>query len=218
MNRATRIIAATPGIIFAISGMSHGFFEVLQGNIPTEGLFIHAIGENYQMWEHGAEPAFTIIPNYLLTGVVAMLVAAAIVVWCVGFLHTKHGASIFLLLFILLFLTGGGVAQVIFFLVTWLVATRIHKPLTGWRKWLPKSLRQTIAPLWPWTLLVGSILFLLTLTIATFGIFPGVTDADALLNVMLLSLLAGFACYLVTFVAGFAYDIENAEKSFQVGA
>jgi hypothetical protein len=43
MNRATRINVATCGVILAISGMlAHDLFEVLQGNKPTEGLFLLA--------------------------------------------------------------------------------------------------------------------------------------------------------------------------------
>lgn len=63
MDKATRINLATLGTIFGISGMSHGFFKTLQGNVPTRGLFIFAIGEAQKMRSHGNEPAFTIIPN-----------------------------------------------------------------------------------------------------------------------------------------------------------
>jgi len=70
-----------------------------------------------------------------------MLVGLIIIVWSIGFIHTKHGASIFGLLFILLFLFGGGIAaQIMFAPVTWLVATRINKPLTWWRKVLPENI------------------------------------------------------------------------------
>ena len=54
----------TLGTIFGISGMSHGLFEILQGNVPTGGLFISAIGEAHKMWPHGNELAFTLIPNF----------------------------------------------------------------------------------------------------------------------------------------------------------
>lgn len=77
MNRATRTNVATLGTIFGISGMSHGFFEILQGSVPTDGLFISAIGEAQKMWPHGDEPAFTLIPNFLLTGIAAMIVGLA---------------------------------------------------------------------------------------------------------------------------------------------
>ena len=44
MNRATRIIVFTIGVILGIAGIDNGFFEILQGNTPTNGLIIQAIG------------------------------------------------------------------------------------------------------------------------------------------------------------------------------
>ena len=67
--------------------MNHGFFEVLQGNTPTEGMLIQAIGEAHQMWRYGGEEAFTIVPNFLVTGILAMLVGLAVIVWSLGFVH-----------------------------------------------------------------------------------------------------------------------------------
>ena len=115
MNRATRTNVATLGTIFGISGMSHGFFEILQGSVPTDGLFISAIGEAQKMWPHGDEPAFTLIPNFLLTGIAAMIVGLTIIIWSLGFVHKKNGPTVFILLFILLLVVGGGVAQILFF-------------------------------------------------------------------------------------------------------
>ncbi len=42
---ATRVIVTTIGVILGFSGFNHGFFEFLQGNTPTDGLVIQAIGE-----------------------------------------------------------------------------------------------------------------------------------------------------------------------------
>ncbi|MBU0490611.1 MAG: hypothetical protein KKA73_18890 [Chloroflexi bacterium] len=209
MNHATRVTVATLGVIFGISGMSHGFFETLQGNTPTNGMFISAIGDAHRMWVHGNEYALTLIPNFLITGILAMAVGLAIVIWSVGFVHKKHGPLVFLLLFILLFLVGGGVAQIVFFILICAVATRINSPLTWWRKILPAGIRRVLARLWPWSLIIGSLLMLGTLATAVFGFVPGLNDPDQVLTVMLLSLVAGFSTILFTFVAGFAYDIER---------
>ena len=51
MNRATRIIVATRGVLLGFSGMNHGFFEILQGNTPTDGLIIQAISDAAQYFE-----------------------------------------------------------------------------------------------------------------------------------------------------------------------
>ena len=78
------------------------------------------------MWPHGNEPAFTVIPNFLVTGMAAMLVGIAIIVWSLGLIHKKNGSIILLLLFILLFLVGGGVAQILFFPWICLASTQIN--------------------------------------------------------------------------------------------
>jgi hypothetical protein len=110
MNRATKINVSTIGIVLAIAGLAHGIPEILQGNAPTEGLIIQAIGLDHQMWQYGTEEAFTLLPTYLSTGLVVVSLSLALIVWSLGFLNTKHGATVLGLLFIGLFLFGGGIA------------------------------------------------------------------------------------------------------------
>ena len=209
MRNATRVIVSTLGVLFGISGMSHGFFETLQGNNPTGGMLISAIGEAHRMWPHGNEYAFTLIPNFLITGILAMIVGFSIIIWSVGFVHKKNGPFIYLLLFILLFLVGGGIGQIIFFTLAWAVSTRINKPLIWWRKVLPESVRRVLAKLWLWSLIASALLIVLALEIAIFGFVPGVNDPDLILIIMLSSLGVGLGVLLLTFVAGFAHDIER---------
>lgn len=192
--------------------MNHGFFEALHGNIPTQGLIIQAIGEANRMWLHGTEEAFTLIPNFLITGILAMIVGLVIMVWSVGFVYRKNGPLIFILLFILLFLVGGGIGQIVFFLPTWAVSTRITKPLTWWQKVLSENVRRVLAKLWPFTLTICSLLFLFALEIAIFGFVPGLNDPDQRLYLCWSLLGVGFGLLLLTFVAGFAQDIQ-ARKS-----
>lgn len=209
INRAVRAVAATLGIVFGIGGFAHGFFEALQGYVPTGGLFIHAIGEANRMWLYGNEPAFTLIPNFLITGIAAMAVGVAIIVWCAGFLHKKHGPLVFLLLFILSFLVGGGIAQVLFFLIGWAFATRINKPLNGWRKVLPERALKGLAKGWLLLLAVSALLILFTLQIAIFGFVPGVSNPDDISMSMLYLLGAALALLFPAFVLACAHDIEK---------
>ena len=207
MNRATRIIVATLGTIFGLSGMSHGVFEALQGNVTTGGLFISAIGESHRMWLHGNEGAFTLIPNFLITGIAATLVGLAIVIWSLGFVHKKNGPIILLLLFVLLLLVGGGIAQLLFFPWIWLVSTRINKPLVWWRRILPEKIQMPLGRLWLWALIISSVLFVFALEIAITGSVPTVNDPEAVLSVMLICLAAATVLLPLTFISGFAYDI-----------
>jgi hypothetical protein len=209
MNKTTRIIVATIASIFGLSGMSHGFFETLQGNTPTGSMFIAAIGAGQKMWAYGDEYAFSLIPNFLITGIVAMLVSLAILAWSIGFVHTNHGPGILFLLFVLLFLVGGGVAQIIFFPFICLVSTRINKPLTWWRKVLPVKMRQPLGKAWPWSLTVGSVLFVFALQIAITGFVPGVIDPEVILSVIMISLGLEAIILPLTFISGFADDISK---------
>lgn len=209
VNRGIQTIVATLGVIFGIGGMSHGFFEALQGNTTTNGYVIDAIGEANRMWLHGNEPAFTLIPNFLLTGITAMLVGVAIIIWSAGFMHKKHASLIFLLLFMLLFLVGGGIAQVIFFMIGWAMSTRISKPLNWWRKVLPVGIRRFLSKLWRPFLIASSLLILFTLQIAIFGFVPGVSDPYSISMVMVSNLGVGLLFLILAFILGCAHDIDK---------
>jgi len=210
MNRATKTIVSIMGVILGIAGLDHGFFETLQGNHPTSGPIIQAIGPAQRFWVHGTEEAFTLIPNYLFTGLLAILLSLTIMLWSVGFVDKKHGPTVFILLFILLVLVGGGIGQIIFFTLAWAGATRINHPLTWWRKTLPEKIRRTLAGLWPFSLAIGSALFLFALEIAIWGFVPGMTDPEQRLYLCWSFLGIGLVANLVTFASGFAYDIQRS--------
>ena len=186
--------------------MNHGFFEILQGNVPTGGLFISAIGEAQKMWPHGNELAFTLIPNFLMTGIAAMIVGLAIIIWSLGFVHKKNGPVVFVLLFILLLMVGGGVAQILFFPWIWLVSTRINKSLTWWRKILSLKIQKPLGKLWLWFLIISSALLVFVLEIAITGFVPAVNDPDVVLSIMLSCLGMEVVALPLTFVSGFAHD------------
>ena len=209
---ATRVIATTLGVIFGLSGFNHGFFEFLQGNTPTGGLIIQAIGPAQRFWELGTEEAFTILPNFLLSGILSMLVGLAIVIWSLGFIQTQHGRKIFLGLFILLFLVGGGIGQVAFFIPAWAFATRIDKPLAWWRKVLPRRLWPFLSRLWIIILVPSTLAILTGLEIAIFGYFPGMTDPETIQNTGLIFVLVSALLNILAYIAGFGHDLRRMHK------
>ena len=123
-----RAVAAGLGVCVGISGLDHGFFEILQGNTATDGPFVHAIGPVQQMWVHGNEDAFTVVPNFLLTGVLAVVVGLAMIVWSVRFVGRPYGSRGFILLGLLMFSVGGGIGMLAFLIPGWAVARRIRRP------------------------------------------------------------------------------------------
>ncbi len=195
---ATRLFALIQGIFIGLSGMIHGISEVFQGNKPTGGLLLESIG------------AFTIIPNYLMTGIAAIVVGLAVLFWTIAFIHKKNGPTIFLLLSILLFLAGGGIAQVLLFLITWAVSTRIDKPLSWWRKSLSENLRIRLANIWPAILMTGYGFVAVGVGIWLILTPPGAAYKDPLaLYVCWAFLIIGVLILVCSIVAGFAHEIER---------
>ena len=206
---ATRVIVTTIGVIFGLSGMNHGLFEVLQGNTPTDGFVIQAIGEAQRFWPLGTEEAFTIIPNFLISGLLSMLTGLAIVIWSIWFIHTRHGRTVFLGLFFLLFLVGGGIGQVAFFIPTWAFATRMDKPLTWWKKVLPRKTWPFLSKTWIVLLFLATIIFSIGLEMAIFGLFPGLTDPEAIQSTAMTLVFSSALLYIITFIAGFGHDLRR---------
>lgn len=209
MNKSITSVVSAIGVIFGFGGMSHGFFETLQGNTHTNSFIINAIGPTHQMWEHGNEPAFTIIPNFLVTGLLAMIIGLIIVMFSLKFMHMRYASSIFLVLFVMLFLVGGGIGQVIFFTYGWMLATRIHKPLNFSRKILSMNFRRVIGYIWRPSLILSTLCIIFSLEIASFGFVPGINDPKILSNIMLISLAIGLFALILSTLGAIANDIQN---------
>jgi len=209
-NQKTRITASIIGVLLGIAGLiNHGLFEILQGNTPTNGFFIEAIGEANRFWVHGTEGAFTIIPNFLVTGICVILVSLAIILWSLKYIQVKHGATIFLSLLILLTFVGGGIGYIILFLPTWAYATRINKSLDWWKNILSVRFRKALSKLWIYCLVATSISWLIVMELGIFGYFPGQTNPDTILNIVFIFLFSTVVLANLTFICGFARDIEE---------
>ncbi len=210
LNKKTRITASLIGVLLGISGMfNHGLFEILQGSSSTNGFFIEAIGEADRFWIHGTEAAFTLIPNFLITGICAVLTGFTIVVWSLKYIHIKHGTTVFLSLLILLTLVGGGIGYILLWLPTWTFATRINKSLHWWEKVMSAGLRNKLSALWIIFLIATSIAWLTLMELGIFGYFPGQNDPDIILNIVFIFLFSSAVLASITFICAFAGDIEE---------
>jgi len=153
MRRATRVVAGAFGVLAGLAGLEHGYFEVLQGNARPAGLMIVSMGPPCvpeATW-NGCEPAMTILPNYLVTGIVAVILGLIILVWSAAFVQRRHGGAVLIGLSVALLLFGGGIFPPLIGLVGGAAGTRINKPLPG----KPASgVLRGAAKLWPWPLVV----------------------------------------------------------------
>jgi hypothetical protein len=200
-NISTRIYAIIFGILTGLGGAVHGIYETLQGNKPTTGFVLAGIG------------AVSVIPNYLITGIAAIIISIFVIVWTIGFIHKNSGPNIFIILSIILFLVGGGIGQVIIFLLAWAVATRINKPLSWWEQILPLKVRKYLARLWFPILLFGTLIFIIGFGIWLFVIPPGeLREITIIYYVCWSFLILGTLVLLIDIVCGFARDLELRSK------
>jgi hypothetical protein len=169
---------------------------------------VNALGSGYRwtVWKQGGEAAFTLLSTFLLSGIMASLLGVVMIVWAIRFLPSRHGPILFLALGVTSFFSGGGVAQVVLFTITWGVATRIHASLGFWERLIPGKLQRILGAVWPWTSAASTVLFVVALEIAVFGYVPGVQDQTELLHICWKILALALALYLISVCSGFVRD------------
>jgi hypothetical protein len=153
MRTATKSLATWLGVTAGLAGVEHGYFEILQGNIRTESLMITSIGPPCipeEVW-NACEPALTIIPNFLISGILSLLIGLLIVIWSIAFIQRKHGGLVLILLSVALLLFGGGLFPPLIGIIGGIAATRINKPLADKQI---SQLSQLAARMWPWPLVI----------------------------------------------------------------
>jgi len=197
---STQLFVVIQGTIGGLAAIVHGIFAILLGNRPAGGLIFDP-----------ATGAFTILPTYQISGIVTVCVGLALIVWTIGFIHHRNGPVIFLVICILLFLVGGGIAQVGFFLIAWGVSTRINQPPDWWKSDLSGNARKRWAGGWP-AFFTGGYVFLF-IGIAIWLIFtPPGTSFQGHISAYLLCwmfLVIGLVLQALTIVSGFARDINR---------
>jgi hypothetical protein len=156
MRNATRTAVPILSIYAGLLGAAHGYFEIRQGNTAPAEVMIVAMGAPCQPEgvSHACWPAMTLIPNFQITGLLAVAASAAALIWGVGFIERKQGSLILALLAVIMLLVGGGFLPPFYMLIAAAAGTRIHAPLTEWRQRLAPKVLSGLAALWPWLLVV----------------------------------------------------------------
>lgn len=165
MRSATSITVSAFGVVAGLAGIEHGIGEVLQGNTAPAGIVIQSWPESELFAILHGEPAMTILPNLLITGLLAILFSLLFMVWSTVFIERKHGGLVLILLSIILLLVGGGFGPPLLGIMLGLTATRIHTPLDGWRTHLSSGTRRRLGKWWPGFLGAGLVAWLLLMPV-----------------------------------------------------
>jgi hypothetical protein len=160
MKSATRTTVSTLGAIMGLAGIEHGIGEALQGNRAPDGIMIQSWpGSEFFQTVRG-EPAMTIIPNLLVTGILTVLVSLIFIVWATVFVHRKHGGLVLILLAIAMLLVGGGIFPPILGIVIGILGTRMPPQPTFWRTHARAGLPRFLGKAWPWFFVACVVAFL----------------------------------------------------------
>jgi len=150
MRSATRAVTATFGIFAALAAMEHGVGEVLQGDVRPDGLMIQSWPSSAFFRIEAWEPAMTVVPNLLASGVLTLLVALVFLVGVLRFAHRRHGGFALLIVSITLLLVGGGFGPPLLGIIVSLTAMRIGGPFEWWGTRLVPASGHPLAQAWPW--------------------------------------------------------------------
>jgi len=200
---ATRVTASTLGAMTGLYGEEHGYFETLQGNVAPSGIVISAVSPPCLPYPLGCEPAVTIIPNFFLTGVLAIIFSLAGMIWAAVFVQRKNGGVVLILLSIAQVLVGGGLAPMFGGVLGGVAGTKINSPLTWWRTHLSVTSTTLLAKLWLWSLAI----YLLWVPAEFIGGYSFSANNPILAS--LPSIPVPLVFIILAVLGGLAYDIQK---------
>jgi hypothetical protein len=204
MRKATRTVAKLFGITAGLAALEHGYFEILQGNVRPAGVMFPSWGADIcdpvRAW-HACEPAMSILPNFLVIGILTVLLSLAVLIWSGWFIHRKQGGLILILLAIALLLAGGGFFPPVIALAGGFAAMKIHHPIID----KPGGLTRFASKLWP----ASPIIYL----VWTLGQFPfGYFFNDFLKSIMGFGLLVILGSVALSVYSAYAHDVVEQNK------
>jgi hypothetical protein len=164
---ALQTVVAWFGVLAALAGMEHGLGEILQGPVRPDSPFIRSWPQHEGFEVLDGEPAVTVIPDLMVSGVATVAVAAALAAWAVLGMRRRHGALVLIGLSLLLLAVGGGFGPPLLGIILGLGAS---VPATPARR--PGRATRAMAGVWPWALGAGAAGYL--------GLVPGTLVLHAL--------------------------------------
>jgi hypothetical protein len=108
MCGAAKLTVSTFGVVAGLAGIEHGVGEILQGSVPPSGLVIESWPGSPFFEIVAGEPAMTVIPNLLVTGILAVLLSLLFIAWVTRGIPHKYGSLVMVLLCLAMLLAGAG--------------------------------------------------------------------------------------------------------------
>ena len=208
MSNATRTTVATFGTLAALAGLEHGIGEIVQGNHAPAAIMIESWPDAPLFEIVGGEPAMTIVPNLLLSGILAVTVSLLVLAWTTRFVQRAYGGPVLMLLSIVLLLVGGGFGPPLLGIILGLAALGINARFVWWRAHLPLGAQRALGAAWPWSFGAALIAWLL--------VMPGSLLLDYFVGLnertLYTFIIAAFGSLLLTIVTGYGRDMQQQPR------
>jgi hypothetical protein len=163
MKNATRLSVSVFGTIIGLAGLEHGIGEISQGNKAPEGIWIVSWPEAEFFRIQAGEPALTLIPNLLISGILASIFSLIYLIYSVRYAHRKHGGLLLVGLAVITLAVGGGLFPPVLGLITGGIAMRINRPIRVRYSRLTAGIQEFFKKLWPGSMLFSVAAFLVML-------------------------------------------------------
>jgi len=194
-------VVSTFGTLAGLAGIEHGIGEMLQGNVATDGMAIIAWPGPGPFDVLNGEPAMTIIPNFLVTGILAILVSLVYIACATLLAERKHSGMALILLSVAMLLVGAGFGSALLGIIVGLIATRINVNKAS------RPARLLAGKLWPWAYVACVFAWLLLLPGSI--ILACVFGTDNVALAVPVFILAAFGTLPLAVFTGFAYDHQR---------
>jgi uncharacterized membrane protein len=191
-----------------LAGIEHGIGEIVQGNVPAGGLMFPSWPDAAFFRVVSGEPAMSIIPHMLTTGVLALFFSAAYVICAIGFPHKKKGSLAMMVLAVGMLLFGGGLFPPVLAFLMGFAAMRIRAPKKWWANKAPAGLRRFFARAWDGIFTLCALAWL--------ALFPGLNLLDYSLDVKnealtITIILLALVTLALTIISAHAHDAQRTD-------
>lgn len=202
-----RNLAAVCGSLAAVGGIGHGVGEVLQGSGSPGGMVFDSWAEGRIARNLGGEPAMSLVPNLLVTGVLTIVASLAVLVWAVAFVDRRHGGRGLVLLSLGMLLVGGGFGPPLLGMLAGLAAGGAHAQRRRWAGPLGGPPGRVLASLWPglfWLCVLNAVVLVLGSLVLAGALDVAVPD------LFVYSLFLVVVSMPLATLAGVAHDVRPA--------
>lgn len=213
---ATKTLVSAFGALAGMAGIEHGIGEILQGNVAPGRMMILAWPGSEPFRILGGEPAMTIVPNLLATGILAVMFSLIYAYWAYTFAGRKHGWPVLVGLALAILVSGGGFGTALLGLLTGLAASQVNAPQGRWSL-NSGNAQRFLGMAWPWAMGASLVAWLsLLLGTVVFEYIFGTDPADPVIGLAICSLIvSALVLFLLAAFTGFIRDSWRQAEAVQ---